>query len=66
MDRIYHFLSSINTQADDVRPLWGRRFVALDIATILGLRRSPTVMCYILESIEADIQKGLAELKELV
>ena len=66
MDRINHFLSVINVPAWFVRPLWGRRFVAMSIATNIGLLRSPTGMCYKLETLEADIQKGLAELKELM
>jgi hypothetical protein len=38
----------------------------MSTATNIGLLRSPTDMCYKLDSIEADIQKGLAELKELI
>lgn len=66
MDRIYHFLLALIIRVGNVRPLWGRRFVAMDIATNIGLLRSPTGRCYELETIEADIQKGLAELKELM
>jgi hypothetical protein len=66
MDKTKNFLSAINIQGGDVRPLWGRRFVAMSIATNIGLLRSPTGLCYKLKAIEADIQKGINELKQLV
>lgn len=66
MDKINHILLAVNIQDWNVRPLWGRRFVAMSVATNLGLHRSPTSKKYNLEKMEADIQKGLAELKELM
>ncbi|HEY9124371.1 MAG TPA: hypothetical protein VIO15_08525 [Bacteroidales bacterium] len=66
MNRINHFLSAINVPAWFVRPRWGRRFAAIPKATNLGLRRSPTGMYYKLETLEADIQKGLGELKQMI
>lgn len=66
MDKRNHILSAINIQAWNVRPPWGRRFVAMTIATNIGLRWSPTDEQRELETIEADIQKGLKELKELM
>jgi hypothetical protein len=65
MEKTNNFLSAIKIQVGFVRPHWGRRFVAMSIATNIGLRRSPTDMCYKLENIEANIQKGLTELKKM-
>lgn len=66
MDRINQFLSVINVSSRIVQPQWGRRFVAMEIATNLGLRRSTTSMCNKLETIEYNIPKGFSTLKEFV
>lgn len=64
MDRIINFYAATIIQTGYVRPLGGRRFVAMPIATNIGLLWSPTERCNKLETMEADIQKELAELKE--
>lgn len=66
MDRINNFHAATIIQTGYVRPLGGRRFVAMPTATNIGLHGSPTERCNKLETMKADIQKGLAELKELV
>lgn len=66
MDRINNFYAAAIIQTGYVRPRGGRWFVAMPIATNIGLHGSPTDRCNKLETMEADIQKGLAELKELI
>ncbi len=59
MDRINHFLLDINISGWFVRPHRGPRFVTMDIATNIGLLRSPTDNSTNIENRRSDIQKGI-------